>query len=86
MTDVSEVINKWVSAAIEAESAMLEEACEEALQSGQMGVLFVRGFRPVVTALVPFGELYEFPTRAAVDAWIERGAPDSGPASPIDAE
>lgn len=81
MTDVSEVINKWVAAAIGAESAMLEEACEEALQSGRLGVLFVRGFHPVVTSLVPFGELYEFPNRAAVDAWLERGAPDSGSTS-----
>ena len=71
-------LQAFVDQAIEARAAALETACEQAVQSGALGVLVVDGYKPLVTHLVPYGELYEFPSMASMQAFLDLSLPNLG--------
>jgi hypothetical protein len=63
-------------------NALIEQACESALAGGKDGVmviesdnLFEATFSVAVSPLVPYGHLFRFPSRDAVDLWINHGCP-----------
>lgn len=63
---------EFVYLAIKRYNEELEKACEEALQSGEYGVLELTGCIPKPCALVPYGQIWKAPTwEAAVGYWCK---------------
>ena len=65
--------------ALRKRNARIEEACEIAVQYGQHGVIVIDFPDCAVLAypsiLVPYGQLYQFPSSEAFDRWVENGCP-----------
>ena len=61
--DIENVISRAVAAAVTADNAKVEAACEDSLQGGKYGVLVLRSRGRVVRAEVdpdvPYGRIYE---------------------------
>jgi len=63
MESLEDAISRAVTAAVRADAAIVEAACEDALQGGKHGVYVLRRLGRVVQAevsdIVPYGEIYE---------------------------
>jgi hypothetical protein len=63
MESLDDAISRAVTAAMTADTAKIEIACEDSLQGGEHGVFVLRRGGRVVVAevsdIVPYGEIYE---------------------------
>jgi hypothetical protein len=64
MESLEDAISRIVFAAISADNAKVEAACEDALQGGTCGVFVIRSHEgrvvvAEVNVIVPYGEIYE---------------------------
>ena len=69
-------INEMVREIVAKRDALIEEALEKAIQSGTQGVAIIRVDETTEhigpTSLVPYGQLYEFPSRESFEAYVAR--------------
>jgi hypothetical protein len=92
---MTESITDIVGRVIARRNTILEEICEAAAQSGELGVLVIDPtLDPVISmdtahdrvsvtgtysvelsTLVPYGHVFQFPSRDAVKRWVENGRP-----------
>lgn len=72
------MFNKLVMERLRRRNDVIERACEIAVQYGKHGVIVIDKDTSTLaypSILVPYGELYQFPSDDAFDRWVENGCP-----------
>jgi hypothetical protein len=75
---MSELLQRFIEVRLAEHNAVVERACEKALQSGHQGVVVVDDdgvTRARPTYNVPFGHMATFPSYDAYYRWIQNGCP-----------
>jgi hypothetical protein len=75
---MDDLIQKLVMERIRRRHDVIETACEVAISYGQHGVAVLEIPDRTVAfpcSLVPYGQIYQFPSSEAFDRWIENGCP-----------
>ncbi len=72
------LFQEFLFRAAQQRNAVLEMWCEKMLQDGEQGIAMIQGEEDTFIALhprVPFGRIFEFPSKDSFLAWAERGYP-----------
>lgn len=75
---MDELIRKLAIDVMRARHNTIEQACEVALQYGQHGVIVINHEGATLaypSELVPYGKIFEFPSREAFRNWEANGHP-----------